>query len=108
MVDEFNWAQEREVEREALSAGQQLARENSSALRDVRQAMQGRSDRHDAQLQLEEELQHGAGRSRSDEEDGVTFGAGQHLAQDSQHTLQDSIPAAQGKSAYSMSRVLCL
>lgn len=39
-LGDMDWEREQEVEREALEAGQQLARDNSQALNEVRQAMQ--------------------------------------------------------------------
>lgn len=57
---ETDWKGIQEVEMEAMAAGQQLARDNSSALREVRRAMQNETDKQDARDKLNTQSQQDA------------------------------------------------
>ena len=87
-----------EVERETLAAGQQLARDNSQALRGVRQAMQAESDSPGRQLQLEDESQDGTSLSRIQESEREALAAGQQLAEDNSQALREVRQAMQHES----------
>lgn len=93
-----------EVQRETLAAGQQLARDHSLALRDVRQAMQAESDRRNAQA--EEEAQGEASWRSIQEVEREALAAGQQLAQDNSQALQEVRQSMQG-SALPMCATWC-
>ena len=101
-VADLDWAKEHETEREAVAAGQQLARDNSQALREVRQAMQAESDRPGRQLQQEDESQDDTSLSRIQESEREALAAGQQLAEDNMQALREIRLAMQGESAFPM------
>lgn len=86
--------EEREVEGKALAAGQQLARDNSLALQEVKQAMQAESDRLKADV--EEDLQDEASWRSIQEVEREALAAGQQLARDNSNALQEVRQTMQG------------
>ena len=106
-TDDVDWEREQKVEREALAAGQQLARDNSRALREVRQAMQEASDRHTVAPQEEEgEVDNDTSWSRTQVEEREALAAGQQLATDNGQGLQEVRQAMQGESR--LTAIACL
>ena len=107
-TDNVDWAEEQEVEREALAAGQQLARDNSQALREVRQAMLPEAERHNvAPEEAEGQMQDETSWGRTQEVEREALAAGQQLARDNNQALQEVRQAMQGKSSFDIRYLTC-
>ena len=86
--DGVDWKQEQEVERQAMAAAQQLARDNSLALREVRQAMQVESETREASVQEEEAVQGESNLNGMEEVEREALTAGMQLARENSVKLR--------------------
>ena len=93
--DGMDWEQEQEVERQAMAAAQQLARDNSLALREVRQAMQAESETPEASVQEEEAVQGEFNLNKIEEVEREALTAGMQLARENSEKLRGIRQAVQ-------------
>ena len=93
--DGMDWEQEQEVEQQAMAAAQQLARDNSLALREVRQAMQAESESREASLQEEEAVQGDSSLNKIEEVEREALTAGMQLARENSVKLREIRQAMQ-------------
>lgn len=106
LSEDVDWTREQDVERAALAAGQQLAKDNSQALREVKQAMQDAPNRHDAQPQEEQELQDETNWSNIQQVERDALAAGRQLARDSSQALREVRQAVQEGNSFPLSVLL--